>query len=264
VLDNVTGSDADDRSMVKFNVDGSGSIVFAADYDDKALAIYQSSDGVGTLVIGSDYAGAAKRFNSMLAYSKTTANFGAVYDATNAVKLGVFQGTGDNTYGKAVIEATFQASTPDSAKVTCYSADASNYIEMDIYDDGTQHVIKFSGPSAAIYPTADKTLDLGLAATAWDDAYADDWNNVADFYHMDDRDDLAELEKIKGSGRIDPRTGLELIDDDTLPEWMLTKDKHTGAVLRDLEGKPYLSNRLVLSLLMGAVRQINRKIEGAK
>lgn len=110
-------------------------------------------------------------------------------------------------------------------------------------------------------PNDDKVLNLGAAAKAWDDAYADDWNNVADFFHLDNRDDLAELKKIKGSGVIDPRTGLELIDDNTLPKWLLTKDKQGKNIQYDSDGKPYLSLKTMISLCMGAIRQLDNKIE---
>ena len=124
--------------------------------------------------------------------------------------------------------------------------------------------------------TLDKTTDLAAAAAAFDDAYADDWNNVADFYSMDRRrreddgrivpvDDLAILRGILASGVFDERTGLELIDDATLPEWLLTHAKEAvdgkRAVLRDSEGRPYLSAKMVLSLLMGAMRQADARLD---
>lgn len=108
-----------------------------------------------------------------------------------------------------------------------------------------------------------KAIDLGASDRAWDDVYADDYNNVADFYFVDTKDDLAVLNAIKGSGVIEERTGLELIDDLTLPEWMLVKDKRTGEILYSDEEqlKPYVSNRTFFSLLMGAIREEDSKVE---
>ena len=112
-----------------------------------------------------------------------------------------------------------------------------------------------------------KTFDLGRADQAWDTLFADDWTNVADFYYLDTRDDLAALNAIKGSGVIDEFTGFELIDDDTIPEWMLAKYKkggkewEKGDVMYNSEGKPFLSMKLMTSLLMGAIRQLGTKIE---
>lgn len=123
----------------------------------------------------------------------------------------------------------------------------------------------------------DKVIDLAAAGAAWDNAYADDWHNVADFYHLDTRDDLAAIHAIKGSGIVSDVTGLELIDDDTIPKWMLSKYKkdgeeiddkgkiinswNKGDVMYNSEGKPYLSLKLMDSLLMGAIRQLDAKIE---
>ncbi len=110
-------------------------------------------------------------------------------------------------------------------------------------------------------PDTNKGQDIGEALVAWDDVYADDFQNVADFAYLDDRDDLAALQAIKPSNDVDPRTGLTLIDDDTLPEWLLTKDKAGKDVLRDPDGKPYVSLRTMCSLLMGAVRQLGERLD---
>jgi len=135
-------------------------------------------------------------------------------------------------------------------------------------------------------PGVHKSIDLGEAAIAWDDAYADDWHNVADFFYLDSFDDLAELHKIKGSGIIDSRTGLELIDDNSLPEWMLSKAKDDyytkkhyidtdkeikpqkvkllfkkGDVLLDPDGKPYISLKASISHLWGCVKQLDKKVD---
>lgn len=106
-----------------------------------------------------------------------------------------------------------------------------------------------------------KTVDLGGASAAFDNVYSDDFQNVADFFHLDDRDDLETLQSIKGSGKKDPRTGLELIDDDTIPKWMLSKHKETGDIMRDGNGAPYLSTKMVDSLLMGACRKLDNRVK---
>ena len=111
-----------------------------------------------------------------------------------------------------------------------------------------------------ITTATNKGYDIGTAVTAFDDVYADDFQNVADFLFLDSKNDLAELHKIKGSGMIDPRTGIEIIDDDTVPDWLLTKDKITGEVARSEDGKPYIAVKTMLSLLMGAVRQLDNKV----
>lgn len=130
---------------------------------------------------------------------------------------------------------------------------------IELIADQTGGTIKVYNP---ITLNSNKAYDIGEALTAFDDVYADDFQNVADFFFLDDRDDLAELSKIRGSGKYDERTGLELIDDDTVPEWLLSKDKKTGEVLRSSDGKPYISLRTLISLLMGSIRQLNSKING--
>jgi hypothetical protein len=115
-----------------------------------------------------------------------------------------------------------------------------------------------------ISPMADKDVDFGGASLAVDDIYADDFQNVADFFHLDAKDDLATIRKIKGSGVIDVRTGIEMIDDATLPEWMLSKDKHNGEVMYNEEGKPYISMKMMTSLLMGACRKLDEELTEIK
>jgi hypothetical protein len=122
-----------------------------------------------------------------------------------------------------------------------------------------------------------KGYNIGSATFAFDNMYADDFVNVADFYWLDERkgkdgnlvevDDLAVIESIKPSDQFEKSTGMRIIDDNTLPEWMLHKASVTdagfkeGDILKDPDGKPYLSARMVSSLLMGCVRQLNKKIK---
>jgi hypothetical protein len=128
------------------------------------------------------------------------------------------------------------------------------YIVMHFIYDTIEEVITFD--YSGYYPTHDKTMDSGQASQAWDDVYADDFQNVADFYYLDDFDDLEVIEGIKPSGKKEDRTGLPLIDDNSLPDWMLTKDKKTGLIARDFYKKPYISLRTITSLLLGGVRKL--------
>ena len=80
-------------------------------------------------------------------------------------------------------------------------------------------------------------------------------------------DDVEVIRNIRPSGEYNEVTGFPLIDDDTLPEWLLSKAKkhkfdydqngeiiaewEKGEVMRDPDGKPYLSLKAVTSLLMG-------------
>ena len=129
----------------------------------------------------------------------------------------------------------------------------------------------------AFYGMANKSRDLGTATYAWDDAYADDFRNVADFYHLDIYDDLGAIHAIQKSNAIDGATGMPLIDDNTIPKWLLSKhskditvqddegkiiETHKkGDIMYDSDKKPYLSLKTMISLLMGAVKQLDNKIE---
>ena len=152
------------------------------------------------------------------------------------------------------------------------------HIRLEVEIDGTTQYYYFHEDD--FYANTNKQSDLGLALKAWDDAYADDWHNVADLYHLDTYNDLQTILDIKPSGKIDERTGLPLIDDDTLPDWMLTKHKQDGKVMdkdekvlstykkgdiaRDPNNKPWLSNKIMFSLIMGSIKELNQKIEGLK
>jgi hypothetical protein len=55
-----------------------------------------------------------------------------------------------------------------------------------------------------------------------------------------------------------------MIDDATLPEWMLSKHKETGEVMYGEDGKPYISIKMMSSLLMGACRKLDEEVEKLK
>jgi len=146
---------------------------------------------------------------------------------------------------------------------------------------------KFYTDVDRIIPVNHKVVNLGEALLAYNTMFADDFTNVADFYHLDTYNDIETIKNIKPSGKISKKTGLPLIDDDTLPEWMLSKyeedgeqrewvrnkegkRRNTGKILNrwkkgeiayDPDGKPYLSLKLCISLAWGAIRELDKKIE---
>ncbi|MEW6378589.1 MAG: phage tail protein [bacterium] len=146
-------------------------------------------------------------------------------------------------------------------------------ITLSLWDKTAQGMHQYNVRYGLFGPQDHKVQDLGTSSAAWDDAYADDWYNVADFFFLDHRqengtivpvDDLAVICAIRPSGILDPRTGLEIIDDSSLPEWLLGRDKVSGKILYDPEGKPYLSLKAIISLCLGAIRQLDRKLSEAK
>ena len=116
----------------------------------------------------------------------------------------------------------------------------------------------------------DHALDIGSATNAFHDIYAYNFNDVGDYFFLDNRleagkvkkiDDLAIINNMKSSKEYDKRTGLRLIDDNSLPEFLYVKDKKTGLVLRNKDGKPYFNTKSLISLIFGAIRQISRRLK---
>ena len=150
------------------------------------------------------------------------------------------------------IESTEKLFFRDSAIYIYSESDA----QIKIVSDGN---IELNSPY--VRGSGHKSNDIGQANPAFDDVYADDFNNVADIPFLDCKDDLATINGIKSSGITDERTGLPVIDDMSLPEWLLVRDKIGKKVLYDPDGKPYFSVRTMIGLLMGAIRQLDKKIE---
>jgi len=158
----------------------------------------------------------------------------------------------------------------------------STKASVSIGFDAAQNSYLVWGNEDYAYGALQSNLDhgsvIGDPDYPFSNMYSGAFTVVADFYHLDSMDDLAELHKIKGSGVINDVTGLEIIDDDTLPEWMLHKSDGNfkpkedptrllgkGDVLYNKHsGKPYLDLTTIVSLLMGAVRQLDKKVESMR
>jgi hypothetical protein len=109
-----------------------------------------------------------------------------------------------------------------------------------------------------------KFYELGDPSAAWDNVYGDDFHNVGDYFFMDTLDDLQILRDMKpltkdGSPVIDEKTGLVLIDDDSLHPSLLARNKK-GEIEYDPDGKPYISIRAAISHLWGAVKQLDAEM----
>jgi hypothetical protein len=148
----------------------------------------------------------------------------------------------------------------DSAYVSCVGIDGgTSRISFKTTGGGTSHLIWFTG--GVMYPVSNKVIDLGRSGNAFDDMYADDFNNVADIPFLDDRDDLSYIMQMEGSGEYDERTGLEIINDDKLPDFVKTVSKDgKKEVLYNPDGKPYFSVKAMFGWHNGAIRQLNNKI----
>jgi hypothetical protein len=165
-----------------------------------------------------------------------------------------------------------QYDSTDYASVTVYGKDNNSHIVFTSVAHGTSRACTYN--TAGFIPP-DRGISLGYGTSyQWDQLWVYNVNEDADFYFLDDRDDLAELAKIKGSGKYDPVSGLELIDDNTLPEWALTKasedmyDPFThelmwkkGEIMRSSRGNPSMSSKIWPSWLRGAIVQEDKKVE---
>jgi len=72
-------------------------------------------------------------------------------------------------------------------------------------------------PTGHTYPGANKTQNLGSATTSWDTTFTKLTIVEADMPFFDDRDDIALIRAIRGSGKFNPR-GYEIVDDLTMPD----------------------------------------------
>jgi hypothetical protein len=139
----------------------------------------------------------------------------------------------------------------------------------------------------APYSTA--TYDLGSSSRRWDYIYASHTLNVADFFWLDSRkeggeiipvSDIDVIKAIQPLDEYDPHTGFQKINDASLPPWLVHHHVKPGEIRNDAgevvqtwaagdvacdpAGKPYLSTTTMVSLLMGAVRELDAKIINAK
>lgn len=147
--------------------------------------------------------------------------------------------------------------------------------------------------SSSFMPNSGGSVSCGGASWYWSTVYANNFNTVADFYFMDhwkdpntgeirQLDDIEIIKGIKGSGEFDPATGFELIDDNSLHDAIVSRydrDEYdltgeidgkgnpvkakigsAGEKIFTADGKPYLSLKTMISLLMGAVRRQDERM----
>jgi hypothetical protein len=204
---------------------------------------------------------------------KITSNYASTIDLMPASSTGkglVF-GTYDNSYKWQVIYfyayqnisilSTYDAS--NCALVNVVSG-GSSYVELSAKQSNTSYTIALQNyyGTPTLRPATNNQINVGTAALAYATLYYYNLSDVGDYFHLDDHDDIALLKQIKGSGRFDQSTKLELVDDDTLPEIILSKNKK-GEIERNTSdnNKPYISHKALFSLLMGACRQLDARID---
>ena len=211
--------------------------------------------------------------------------------ATHDLYMGLGATRWNNIY--SYVETLFMASAVTGFSTSRMGVQASGGLSAFLQIIQPTEVQTFTFLADMFYPlwtglTA-QTPDLGQGASGyyWDQAYANNWGAPADFYFMDnviiddevvEINDLDVIDDIQGSGTYEPITGFQLIDDDTLPSWLLSKHikdielkDEDGNITQTLvkgetmytdDGRPWLSLKAMISLCMGAIRRLNnfRKI----
>ena len=276
---NLIGSDTDPG---KINFVGSSySVLIGGDADGDRFEITPSADNVIDLMIGSGWLSTSVYdFNDIRMSAKR--------------EISILSKATTGTYF-ASLEIGYNGGYPNIQQELFCPAGGGNVVSHTFQYDGIRF---FCGPSGT---GANKLVDLARIGLAYDDAFANDWNNVADFYWLDEIvdkqgrvmqiDDVAVIGAIKPSATVDTRTGMTVINDSTLPAWLVVRHKSeaeerapadyepsedahwhwvgggdrirthkAGDVAVDADGKPYLSNKTMQSLLMGAVRQLAARL----
>ena len=151
-------------------------------------------------------------------------------------------------------------------------ASGGHYYVTLFYDNSLKFATYSGGVAVTghVVPSSADTYNVGGSGSEWNYMYSKNDLIVGDWPHLDTYDDLAAIHAIKGSGKADPVSGLELIDDNTIPEWLLPKypadegEFKKGDIQKNGDGKPYLCVATMIALCMGAIRQLDGKIEELK
>lgn len=199
--------------------------------------------------------------------------------AQDSAQYGQVRAYSDGTSPNATLHAQYDSN--NFAIIKAYATSSTGQITFYVVDGGTGRSISMT--DTHFYPQTDSVIDLGGDSYRWHYFYCDDgyatnsFHNGADFFHLDDRDDLAAILAIQGSGQYDSITGLEIIDDSTLAPWILSKHPadgqeedsegnvmntwKAGDIVYDKRNRPYLSHRMTTSLTWGALRQIDARLK---
>lgn len=170
------------------------------------------------------------------AFNGTTADSGGSFTSlstTGGIKdAGPLNVTGKATFSDSVV-ATYVKSTNTSYLGTSggitylgpYSGGQTIAIlksftgitswQFQSVNGGTENLL-IDFANFRLSPGANATWDLGTAAARWDTVFSHNLLNVLDARYLDDRDDVALLKGIKGSGTYDAQ-GFEIVDDNTVP-----------------------------------------------
>jgi len=137
------------------------------------------------------------------------------------------------------------------------SSSTAPYVRMYAYNESSDRSVYFQNDTVTWFGSdGHKIADLGRSSAAWAEAYADNWNNVADIPFLDEVilsdgskkqiDDIEIIRLIKPSNNFDPVLGLTLINDSSLPTWFVSKHrKNSEERIRLLDDKENIDDWVV-------------------
>jgi len=184
--------------------------------------------------------------------------------------------TSSTIVAAGLITANGGVTTGNGDNISCFNGDiaaqaSTSTRNITISHNNTNGVIDTSHGSIILDPTttwvlpvSNKGVSLGVGGVAFDNMYADDFVNEADIPFLDEYNDVATINAIKKGTKICEKSGLPVIDDSTLPDWLLVKEYHgdkKGEVAISPDGNPYYSTRTMIGLLLGAIKELSTEIE---
>ena len=186
-----------------------------------------------------------------------------------------------------------------------YQNGTTQFRSLIVRDGKTAVILSITGSTktSAFYgdvvPGTADTHDLGAVGAEWDSLFIHTAAVVGDMPFLDDRNDLALLDSIKGSGAFDEVTGYEFVDDWSLPKemmilhrkawtdtvvterrevdsiagadtaWAATSDTvlvpyAKGDLMLSAGGKPLINVTHAIGLNQGAIRQLHAEVDELK
>ena len=191
--------------------------------------------------------------------------FGSVITAPNGTITAPAYTFGTTTYGMYFSTGALNFTIPTGGNFQFFA--------------NSVNALRFSQSDLTWWPdTTTKTVDFGITTQAFDDMYADDFNNVADIPFFDFVKDtktgelkaIDDLALVKGIKPLRDTEGNLMFneyghaywDDSTVPEWIFHPNKHKGGEIgRDADGKPWVSLKVLCGLALGAIGQLIKKVE---